>query len=42
MHQDRKDREIVFEDPEDQQVFYHSGFGIIRASFRKLIDPDKK
>ena len=42
LHRDRKDREVVFENAEDQKVFYGSGFAIIGASLRALNNPDQK
>jgi len=36
LHEDRLDREILFEDPKDREIFYGSGFGIIASSLRAL------
>jgi carboxylesterase type B len=36
LHSDRTDREVVFTDPTDQELFYGSGFGIIASSLRSL------
>jgi len=42
LHRDRKDREVVFDDPKDLKTFYGSGFAIIGASLRIANRPDQK
>lgn len=42
LHQDRNDREVVFDAPKDQKTFYGSGFAIIGASLKTANRPDQK